>query len=470
MKKVVTILACVLSSLVFAQTDSSSVQILTFERAVQIGLQNGMLLNQQRNNLELSQMQKIANISAVLPSLSGTVTAQRYNGNSFIQQTGQVINGIRDNVSGSLNANMNIFSGFYRMNSIRQYTNALEAQSYFVKRTSQDLINTVATQYLNVMLDKELLKIAKENFNALDKQLQQVKEQVALGAKSPVDEYNQDATTKAAELRYVQAEIQLNNDKLLLAQTILIDPLEEFDVEQPNWDLSLATEESLNVSELADKAKEFRADYLRALKAETAQRFAMKASKGLMMPSLYGFFSYGSAYNFSHGVPKTLYDSAANDYVANANYPRPFGEQVRVNNLYKAYGFQLSIPIFNGLQQRTAYVQQKVLYENAQWTRKNAEMQIRNDIQRSVTNYRGAERAFIITTGQLKAAEIAYQLETERYNLGVTNFVEYSNANKVLVQAQTDKAQAEYRLVFQRVLLEYAVGTLKPEDLQAQTK
>ena len=75
-------------------------------------------------------------------------------------------------------------------------------------------------------------------------------------------------------------------------------------------------------------------------------------------------------------------------------------------------------------------------------------------------------KTYSVTIDQLKAAEVALQLESERYSLGVTNFVDYANANRVFVQAQTDKAQAEYRLLFQKVLVDYAVGTLKPEDFQ----
>jgi len=85
---------------------------------------------------------------------------------------------------------------------------------------------------------------------------------------------------------------------------------------------------------------------------------------------------------------------------------------------------------------------------------------------RAVRNYDGARKQYQISLGQLDAAQIAYQLETERYNLGVTSFVDFANANRALVQAQTDKAQNEYRLVFQRILIEYAVGTLTPEQLQ----
>jgi outer membrane protein TolC len=90
--------------------------------------------------------------------------------------------------------------------------------------------------------------LRKENYEALNKQLEQVKEQVALGAKSPVDEYNQEAQTKAAELRYVLAEIQLNNDKTLLAQTLLIDPFEQFDVERPNWDINMFDNDPLDIN------------------------------------------------------------------------------------------------------------------------------------------------------------------------------------------------------------------------------
>jgi outer membrane protein len=84
---------------------------------------------------------------------------------------------------------------------------------------------------------------------------------------------------------------------------------------------------------------------------------------------------------------------------------------------------------------------------------------------RAVKTFEGTKKAYAVTVAQLEAANTAFLLESERYNLGVTNFVDYTNANRALVQAQTDKAQAEYRLVFQKILVDYAVGTLKPEDI-----
>ncbi len=490
MRIVFTFCLVIVSATVFGQMDSSaSVNVLTFDEAVKIALDNSVNLNTQRNNLQLSQAQKLAAYAGIAPSVNANASATRNDGNFLNTNTAQVVNGVTDNVNGSITASLNLFSGFYQINTIRQFSSQLQAQNYLVHRTAQDAINTVSTQYLAVMLDKELLIIAKENFDALAKQLEQVKEQVAVGSKSPVDEYSQEAQTKAAELRYVLAEIQLNNDKALLAQTLLLDPFQQFDVERPNWDINSFDTAALNPEELANRAKNSRGDYLSAVKTADAQRYGMYATRGLLMPSLSAFYQIRSGYNRPHNVPDSVeagrtvvvtdpagtsptgyilgYQSFGYN-IANPETPRPFSEQFKTNNLQKTFGFQLTIPIFNGLQSRTNYVRQKIQYRNSQLTRNNLEFQIRNDVSRAIRNYDGAKKAFTITSDQLKAAEMAFQLETERYNLGITSFVDYANSNRVYVQAQTDKAQAEYRLVFQKIILEYAVGTLKTENASVQ--
>lgn len=486
MKIVVSFCLVVLSFGAFAQTDSTNMRVLTFEEAVKIALENSVNLNTQRNNLQLSEAQRISAYAGIAPTVSASASAARNDGNFFNSNSGQVVNGITDNISGSVSVNLNLFSGFNQINTIRQFSSQLQAQNYLVHRTAQDAINTVSTQYLTVMLDKQLLIIAKENYEALNKQYEQVKEQVVLGAKSPVDEYNQEAQARAAELRAIQAEIKLNNDKALLAQTLLLDPFEVFDVERPGWDVNSFDTDALNPEELAERAKKSRGDYLSAVKTVDAQRYGMYAARGLLLPSLSAFFNVRSAYNRPHGVPDSVenfrsiivvdpaeasgygFGSESLGVGANPEVPRPFDEQFRRNNLQKTFGFQLNIPIFNGLQNRTNYVQRKIQYRNAQLTRNNLEFQVRNDVIRAIRNFEGARRAFTVTSDQLRAAELAFRYETERYNLGVTNFVEYANANRVYIQAQTDKAQAEYTLVFQKIVLEYAVGTLKTEDASMQ--
>ena len=426
---------------------------LTFDEAVKIALQNGMLLNQQRNNLELNQIQKTSNILGLGPTLNVQANAYSVDGNTFNQNAGKVINGVFDQVNGSINANWNVFNGFGQVNRVKQYNNLLDAQAFYVNRTAQDLINTIAGQYLTVLVDAELLRIANENWEALKKTLEQVKEQVNLGAKSPVDEYNQDSQTKAAEITMLQAQITLINDRALLTQTLLLEPTEDLELVKPDWDAYTIAADNVEFKSLFENALKNRGDYLRAVKNEDAARFGMNAMRATMTPTLSLFGTLYSAYNHAHG------DTGV----------RPFDVQFKTDNLRKQYGISLYIPIFGGnqnLQNRTNFVQQRVLYLNNQWTRKNVEVQVKTDVLRAYENMKLYARTFSVTIDQLKAADLAFQLETERYNLGVSSFVDFANANRVFVKAQTDKAQAEYRLMFQKVLVDYAVGTLKPEDFK----
>ena len=89
--------------------------------------------------------------------------------------------------------------------------------------------------------------------------------------------------------------------------------------------------------------------------------------------------------------------------------------------------------------------------------RKKAEVLVKTDVLRAHQNFKLVKRTYSVSLSQLEAAEMVFRLETERYYLGVTNFVDYQNANQVFVQAQ-----AKLRLLFQKVVVAYAAGTLKP--------
>jgi outer membrane protein len=432
---------------------------LTFEEAVSVALKNNITLGQQRNQLEASQMQKTASFMTAAPSVNINGFAQQFNGNSFNQQQGGVVNGVRDAINGSLDVSMPIFSGFNVVNTIRQSSSQLEAQAYFVKRTTEDVINTVSSQYLQVLLDIELLKIAEENFEALKVQLEQITEQVAVGSRSPVDQYNQEGQVKGAELRMLQAEINLINDRAILTQSLLLDPFIEIEIEKPNWTISEMEKIDPKVDDMYAIAQINRGDLQRAIKNEDAARYGLLATRGLMAPSIGAFFSYGSAYNYLHDVPDSV-------LAQNPEINRSFKDQFRGDNVYKSYGLQMNIPILNGFQTRNRTGQQKIAYRNTQLVKDNAQIQVKTDVLRAAKNFQVGKKAYTVSEAQLEAAKMAFQLESERYTLGVTNFVDFAQANRTLVLAQTEKAQAEFRLLFQKVLLEYATGTLKIEGIQ----
>jgi outer membrane protein len=446
------IVFCLLGSCVslFAQDSTSST--LTFRDAVQIALKNNVTLNQQRNNLFQSQVQKTYAIGQMGPTASVNGAMFRNNGNSFIQQRAEVVNATVDVVQAQLQVQMPLFGGFNNLNLARSASTQLDAQLHQVTRSTQDVINIVSTQYLQVLMDQELVKIARENLEVQKKQYEMVKEQVALGSRSPVDEYNQQALVSSAEVRLVQAEYTLVNDRTTLFQSLVVDPTVVTTIVEPSWDVNAIALDNQDLNQLLAVAAENRSDLKQAKLTEKSSRFAMNSWKGNYFPNISAFYNYGSAYNQVKGTPRdSLY--------------RDFNNQFFNDNRSSTIGLSFNIPIFSGFRNRYSYVQSKVQYENSKLTSKSREILVKGDVLRAFENFESVKKGYTAGLTGLEASEMAYKLEKERYELGITSFVDFANANRTYIQAQTDMAQAKYRFLFQKIMLDYAVGTLKPEDL-----
>lgn len=440
---------CLFTISVFAQDVDS---VLTFKEAVQIALRNNVLLNTERNNLLQRKVNKTYRIGQMGPQASISGNAYQSNGNRFIQQELRVVNTTVYGAQLALNVSQPIFNGLGGFNSARQASSQLDAQLEQVNRSAQDVINTVSIQFLQVLLDQELLKIARENLQLQEKQYEQVKVQVEVGSRSPVDEYNQQAQVSNAELRVAQAEYTLIDDKTTLLQSLQVDPTVKTKIQEPEWDVNSLAMDDLALDQLLEVASDRRSDLKQARYTERASKFGMSANKGNYLPSLNAFYNNGSAYNQIKGAPH------------DADY-RSFKDQFQNFNRYNTFGLAINIPIFTGFQNRFFYIQSKVMYENNKLLTKNNEVLVKGDVMRAYENFRSVKKAYSAGLTGLEASEMAYNLEQERFNLGITSFVDFANANRTYIQAQTDMAQAKYRFIFQKIMLDYAVGTLKPEDI-----
>jgi outer membrane protein len=421
---------------------------LTFQEAVKIGLENNLLLKQQKNQLIFTQVNKTSNLLQMAPSVQAQGSAGRFDGNSFNQQRGEVVNGQIDFVNGSLGANIPIFNGFNQINAYKQADKLNEAQVNFVNRTQQDVIRNVAAQFLNCLLDQQLLKIDQQNLETQKAQYEQIKAQVEVGARAEADLYNQEFQVKNAELLIVRSSNRLKNDKAILAQTLLIDPIISFEPDEISWDIAALSDEP-SLEQLNSDALQFRSDLRQASLTEKAAQFGLSSVRGRFYPNLSAFGQLNSRYNYIYGDPEN----------------RSFDQQFKSDNRQVSYGLQLTVPIFNGFISRTQVTQTKVLFENAKINSKSAEVRVKTDVLLAHQNYKDAQTSYASADAQLRAGDLAYKMEKERYDLGVSNIVQLTTAQQQFVRAQSDFASARYTLMFQKIMINYATGTLKIEDI-----
>jgi len=433
----------------YATVDS----VLTFKDAVRIALQNNATLISQKNNLVTSKVFKTFRFAQLGPQAGISGSLYQSNGNRFIQQEAKVVNATVNGAQASLSVNQPIFNGLSILNGAKASSALLDGQLELVNRTTQDVITAVSNQYLQVLLDQELLKIAIENLEAQKTVLLQVQEYVKVGSRSPVDGYNQQAQVSNAELRVVQAENTLVNDKTTLFLSLGIDPTLVTRIVEPTWDINTIALDNIDLDQMLETALQRRSDLRLARDNEKAAQFNVRANKGNYFPSLNAFYNNGSAYNQVKGV-----DSSDPAY-------RNFNDQFFTDNRSNSFGVSLNIPIFSGFQNRYLFIQSKMAYENSKAQRQLREVTVKSDVLRAYENLQSVQKAYAAGLTGLEASKMAYELERERYNLEVTSFVDFATANRTFIQAQTDMAQAKYRILFQKILLDYALGTLKPEDL-----
>ncbi len=414
---------------------------LTFEEAVQIALNQNINLKTQENELTVIKAEKAQSVAGIAPNVSFGAQAFRSSGNTFLQQRAETINTVSNNFNAGFGADMNLFSGFQRINSIKKANADLEVQYQLLHRTSQDVVYEVTKNYLQVLLDVELLKIANDNFKTQQVLLEQISAMVESGNKAKSDLYDQQATVKRMELLAIRARNDLSTDKGKLAISLQLDPTIELDVVKPDWDLDVIRSEDYSIDELNKLALANRSDLKEYKFLERSAENTKAIAKGNFMPSVGLYYNYYSRFNNQSD--------------------RTFSDQLINDNAYNEIGLSLSIPIFSGLSKRTTYISSKMQLANARLNTENLRKKILTDVKTAYQNFNDVSTAYDVSIAQVEAAQQALDVQKEKYRLGIGNLIELTNANNNYIQAAASQAQAEMSLLFQKVILDYHTGILQ---------
>ncbi|TVP50401.1 MAG: TolC family protein [Mongoliibacter sp.] len=444
MKNIITS-ALLLFTLVFRLQAQDTIP-LAFEEAVRIGISQNLDFQMLNNQQEVLRAEKINATFSHLPRVNMGSTLGRNIGQQFQQVEGELIvsNEIQDYITGNVDVSMPIFNGARRINLTLARRHFEDAGKHDIARAKEDVVFNVAQQYLQVLLDEQLYNIALENLENQKKQLEQIEGFVDAGLRTLSDLYNQQSEVARLETVALDARIQWETDLWTLAETL---QLESNKIPQPiavgveSFGSDLAT---LSYSELYELAVINRKDLLQQQSLEEGNRKMLAVSRGLLYPQLNAFFNYST---FS-----TSFDQ------------RPMREQFFTIYPQRSFGLRLNIPIFNNFDNRTEVIRSKVDLKNQGLQKRALERQVAQEVKLSYENYRAAIRREQATKIQLKAAEEAQMAISERFRLGVSNFVDLAQANQQMVTAQSDFAQAQYTLYFQDIIMRYALGILDTMD------
>ena len=422
----------------------------TLEECVKYALENNISIKQSELDTQTATIDKKSALGNFLPSINATTNHSWNIGLNQDITTGLLRNQTTQFTSAGANVGIDIYNGLQNQNNLRRANLALIASKYQLLKMQEDIALNVANAFLQVLFNKENLKVQQEQLTINEKQLTRSTELVNAGSIPRGDVLDIKANLALNRQNVVAAENALLISKLSLAQLLQLKDFENFDV----IDAISVTDEvailSQTPSSIVEKAKESRTDLkIAQTNLEIAQK-NLAIAKGAFQPTIQGFYGFNT--RISYADVTTISGGTIGTKPAN-----PFWTQFS-DNKGQSFGAQLSIPIFNGFSAKNNVERSKVNLEKSKIALEQQNLDLQRTVYAAFTDAKGALNANESAISTLVARQEAYFYAKEKYAVGMMNSFDYNQAQTLLVNAQSEVLRTKYDSIFKIKILEFYFG------------
>lgn len=411
----------------------------TLQECVNHALENNISVKQSELELELTEADKLEAIGNFLPSLNANANASKNTGLSLNPTNNQLENTTFGSASAAINVGLTLFDGLRNVRQLQRSKLSELAAQYRLDKMKDDIALAVANSYLQVLLNKANLEVAKSQNIVTLEQLDRTNNLVDAGVLPRGDLLEIKATDASEKQRIAVAENTVKISLISLAQLLLIKDYSNFDIAEEEYKIIDGGIAEKDVSEIIESAKETRSEVRIAQKNVDLARKDLQISRGAYYPTLSAFFGYNTRY-------------ADNDPLE-----RPFIDQLYLNDGI-GYGLQLNVPIFNGFAVRSNVKRNKIGLRNSEYQLEQAQLDLESNVYQAYVDAKGALKAYEAAIVALESQELAYQYAKDRYDVGLTNAFDFSQSKLRYDNAKIEENRTKFEYIFKLKVLELYFG------------
>jgi outer membrane protein len=446
----------------------------TLEECVNYALENNISVKQTELDVELAGLEKRAAIGNFIPSLNGQATNSWNTGLTQNVTTGILQNQTVRNFSAGVTAGLTLFDGLRNFKELQRARISRLASEYSLEKMKDDIALFVADAYLQVLFNKQNLEVLRAQNEVTQEQIERTQELVDAGVLPEGDLLEIRATMADEQQRMILAENQIEISLISLAQTLAIQDYENFDIVERDYDIFGSEILQNSVYDIIEKAKEEREEIRIAEANKELAEKDVELAKGAYLPTLGAFFNYNTResgqgriiggeidpeqpFREIGVVQETSQVVVAPNTIATVGEPLPFFDQLSRNDGF-SYGFQLSIPFLNGFATRNQVRRSEIGVLRAEYQLEQAELDLEANVYQAVTDAKNALKAYEAALVAAEAQERAFEYATERYDVGLTNAFDFSQAKVRYENAQREVLRAKYDYIFNLKVVELYFG------------
>ena len=401
----------------------------------------------QAHNIQLKQQAQVVKNQEIslnlarnnrLPGVDASAS-QSFNFGRGLTIENTYVNRNTLSTSFSTNASMSLYDGGQITRNIQVQKLQLEASLADLTRAQENLSLQVASVYLEVLFQEELLDVARQQCQLSQSQADRIKKLLDAGKAAESEWADAKALVAADEMSATQAENNYRLSLLTLSQLLELPSPEGFSVVKPELpaaaDVVLPLPDAIMAEAVGIKPEIKAGEY----RVKGAERNILLAKTGYY-PKLSLGAGLGTSYYKTSGYETTS-----------------FGRQMK-ENFNRYIGLSLSVPVFNRLQTRNQIRSARVQLYTQQLALEQTRKDIYKEIQQAYYNAMAAQRQCQSAVAAEEASQAAFALTATKYENGQSTATEFQEAKTRLAKAQSDGLQARYSFFFRTKILDFYRG------------
>ena len=397
------------------------------------------------NNLTVKDAGLIKDISEVdydkakssrLPNLFGSASQNFSNGNTIDPITSDYVTDQIYSSNLGVSSSMTVYQGSQLTNQIKQNKLIVDQNTFLIEAAKNDITVGILENYLQILYAEEDIKIAENNLKASNKEVERAKARLDAGTIA-LNGYTE-AQSQAATNKYNVITAKNNYQQYIIAlkQLLELGPADTIEIQPIDGDMDIVNLEKDKMT-IYNKALEVLPEMAVSNMDISINEKELDIAKGGYLPTLSLIGSVGSGYTSISDID--------------------FTEQLNINFNQKV-GLNLSIPIFNRNETKSAVKTAKINIERSEIEKQKTEKEIYRKVETAYQNGLSAQEQLFAAEASQEAALQSYNLATTKYELGALSTTDLIINQNTYTAAQQDYIKAKYLNILYHQLLQFYQG------------
>lgn len=416
----------------------------SLQDCIDYALEKNIQLQQNKLSLEEADVDVKTAKASLFPSLSFStghnLVNRPYQETSATVSGTEIITSDNNNTyngSYSLSAQWTLWNGGQRLNNIKQQKTNKEIAGLSVAETENMLQEEITKLFVQILYANESVEINKNTLEVSEATYKRAVELFNEGSLSKSDVAQLEAQASNDKYQLVTAESTLRNYKLQLKQLLELDGTTEMVLDMPELKDEDVMAVLPNQIDVYNTALTSRPEIQSSKLSIDNAKLGIKTAKAGHLP--------------------TISLSASTSSMTNNASTNNWAEQMKYgwNNMI---GINLSIPIFNNRQTKSAVQKAQITYSSSQLDLINKQKELYSTIESLWLDALNAQQQYEAANSKLQSCQTSFDIVNEQFNLGIKNTVELLTEKNNLLSAQQQRVQAKYMAILDRALLDFYAG------------